>query len=189
MGLLEGFRAGFPKRNGFLRDGAVLAGLCLAAIPGCDRDFGTPWTATGPDTTVVAVDPDPIHPDTADADTVVPPVVKPPPVLIQSLYVPDLVVGLGETRPAAVQVRPSDATSPLYEMTSDKPGVAEVTPDGLRGKGLGTATVTVNALDGSGKSARFKVTVELIRIACVLDACACGYDGKGNGKGGDRCEG
>lgn len=184
------FRAGGMRpANGF-----ALAAFCLWALAACERDFATPWSANGPDTTLVSVDPgkpDP-GPDTAGTGPdSQPPVVKPPPVLIRSLSAPDLRLGLGETRPLTVTVLPPDATSPLYEATSGDPDVAEVTPDGVRGKSLGSATVTLNALDGSGKTSRLKVTVELIRLPCLLGSCDCGYGEKGKGKGKgmeDGCE-
>jgi hypothetical protein len=111
-------------------------------------------------------------------------------ILIETLSATDLRMDVGQTKPAPVAVRPSSATSPLYEMTSSNPGVAQVTPYGIRGAGAGSATITVHALDGSGKSTKFHVIVDAIVKACVSLPCLCvaaatkeGDKGEGKDKG------
>jgi hypothetical protein len=162
------------------------AGLALLALFGCGRDFSTPWIATSPadsTSTVVGQKPDSSQ---TKPDTSKPVVVKPGPILIESLSAPDLRMDEGETKPARVTVLPADATSPLYEMTSSKPEVAEVTADGIRGAGKGTATITVHALDGSNKTTRFHVIVDAVIDICLLLPCLCGEKAKGKGK--DKCD-
>ena len=161
------------------------AALGVACIPGCERDFSTPWIPTQPDSVAVVAQ----RPDTVDAkphpvqDSLP---VKPRAILIESLSASDLRLQVGEIHPAPVLVLPANATAPLYEMTSSRPGVAEVTPDGIRGAGKGTATLTVHALDGSEKTASFHVAVDAALDICRL-SCQCTGAGKGKGnqaKGG-----
>lgn len=114
-------------------------------------------------------------------------------ILIESLSATDLRLSVGQTKPAPVTVLPANASSPLYEMTSSKPGVAEVTADGIHGSGAGSATVTVHALDGSGKTTHFHVVVDAILDGCLLIPCLClgkaAGNGKDDGKGKDEKNG
>jgi len=110
-------------------------------------------------------------------------------ILIESLSATDLRLNVGQTKPAPVTVLPANASSPLYEMTSSKPGVAEVTADGIHGSGAGSATVTVHALDGSGKTTHFHVVVDAILDGCLLLPCLCLGKAAGNGNGKDDGKG
>jgi hypothetical protein len=118
-------------------------------------------------------------------------------ILIETLSASDLRLSVGQTKPAPVTVLPSLATSPLYEMTSSKPGVAQVTTDGIRGSAEGSATITVHALDGSDKTTKFHVIVDAIVKACITLPCLCAAaatkqgdpgEGKDKGKDGDKVE-
>lgn len=165
------------------------AGLAVLTLFGCGRDYSTPWIATSPaDSTATVVSQKPDSSKTKP-DTGKPPVVvKPGPILIESLSAPDLRMNAGQTVAAQVTFLPPNATSPLYEMTSSKPEVAEVTADGIRGAGKGTATITVHALDGSNKTTRFHVIVDAVIDICILLPCFCGDKAKGKGKDKDDCD-
>jgi hypothetical protein len=165
-----------------------LAGIALgtACLTGCGmRDLSAPIFPTGPDSAAIVK----TGPQKTAKDTAHVPVIT---IRIESLSASDLRMDVGETKPAAITVLPLGATSPLYEMTSSKPGVAEVTPTGIRGAKAGSATITVHALDGSEKTTKFHVIVDAIADACVLLPCLCVVaaakqggtaDGNGNGNG------
>jgi hypothetical protein len=156
----------------------------LTVLAGCERDFSSPWIPTSPSDSGSVVASKPETP--AKKDTSAPPVITvSTSILIESLSASDLRMNAGETKPAAVTVSPTNATSPLYEMTSSKPKVAEVTAKGIHGAGAGSATITVHALDGSNKTTHFHVIVDAIVDGCLLLPCLClgKIDGNGNGKG------
>ena len=167
---------------------AAWAGMGFAMFVGCQRDFSTPLMPTGPDTTAVVVppgnpkpkpEPTPAKPDTAPT--------KPKTILIESLSASDLRMNAGEIRPAPVAVLPANATSPLYELTSNNPEVAEVTAEGIRGAGEGSATITAHALDGSDKTTKFHVIVDAVFNICLLPCvCLAAEMGEGKGKGKDK---
>lgn len=167
---------------------AVLAGFGIACLLGCERDFSTPLLTAPSDSTAVPAQ----KPDTAkpkpDPDPDPDPVVSRP-VLIESLAAGDLRLTVGQTKPAPVTVLPANATSPLYEMTSSKPGVAEVTPDGIRGAGAGSATITVHALDGSEKTTKFHVVVDALFQICLLPCLCLGKTAADDGNGKDKDKG
>lgn len=165
------------------------AALAMAVLTGCGRDFSESLAATPSDSVSVAVAKPVSSPQakkdssSAKANT---------PILIESLTASDLRMKVGETKPAPVTVLPSNATSPLYEMTSSKPGVAEANSDGIHGTGAGSATITVHALDGSGKTTRFHVIVDAIIEICLLPCVCLGKvtdKGDGKGKGKDNGDG
>src|SRR3954464_10030008 len=110
----------------------------IAIFLGCnERDFSTSLPSTTSDSGSVAaakpVSPTPEKKDTVSIN------VGTSGILIESLSASDLRLSVGQTKPAPVTVLPANASSPLYEMTSSKPGVAEVTPDGIHGSGAGSA--------------------------------------------------
>jgi len=159
-----------------------IAGIAMAVLTGCGRDFSESWSAAPSDSGSVAVA-KPVSPPQAKKDSSSNPVKSA--ILIESLSAADLRMKVGETKPAPVTVAPSNATSPLYEMTSSKPGVAEANSEGIHGTGAGSATITVHALDGSGKTTHFHVIVDAVVDSCLLLPCLClgKLAGKGNGKG------
>ncbi len=178
----------------------AIAGLglsCLCGPWGCgSRDLSAPMYPTGSngpsgsDSVAIAKP----GPQVTAKDSARDPV---EPILIETLSATDLRMELGETKPAPVTVLPARATSPLYELTSSNPAVAKVTPDGIRGAGAGSATITVHALDGSGKTTRFHVIVDAIAKACVSFPCLCiaaamktsdNGEGKDKGQGGQKAE-
>ncbi len=154
---------------------AVAPGLfLLGSMMSCGRDYATPWLPTAPRDSIHVVG-NLIPKDSTH-------VIKPPdPVLITGVSAPDMRLAIGETKLAAVNLDPVNATSPVYEMTSSKPVVAEVRPEGIHANLPGTATITVHTLDGSEKIARFKVTVDPNLVVC-LGNCGCGEGGKGKDK-------
>lgn len=164
---------------------AVLAGLTV--LVGCERDFSSPWSPASPSDSGSVVASKPETPTKKDTLTV-PVITKPISILIESLSASDLRLKVGETKPALVTVSPSNASSPLYEMTSNKPNVAAVTANGIHGAGAGSAIITVHTLDGSNKTAHFHVIVDAILDGCLLLPCLClgKIDGKGNGKGNGK---
>jgi hypothetical protein len=153
------------------------------------RDLSTPLFPTGSDSVAVSV---PV-PQKTSQDTAHGPSGK---ILIESLSASDMRLTVGQSKPAPVSVFPANATLPRYELTSSKPGVAQVTADGIRGAAEGSATITVHALDGSGKSTKFHVIVDALVKACVTLPCLCaaakrtdpGGEGNGNGKGSGKGE-
>jgi len=156
----------------------------IAILCGCnERDFSAPWPSTPSDSGSVAVA-KPVSPPKEKKDTVAIQVGTTG-ILIESLSATDLRLSVGETRPAPVTVLPANASSPLYEMTSSKPGIAEVTAQGIHGSGAGSATITVHTLDGSDKTTHFHVIVDALLDSCLLIPCLClgKAAGKGNGKG------
>jgi hypothetical protein len=169
----------------------AFAGLALAALAGCERDFSTSWLPAKTDSTAVAAT-KPESKSAKDTASTRKPSGPPsdPEVPIESLSASDLRLKVGETKPAPVTVAPANASSPLYEMTSSKPSVAEVTADGIKGVGAGSATITVHALDGSEKTTKFHVIVDAVFEICLLP-CLClgkkapkGDGDKGKDKGG-----
>lgn len=154
----------------------------IGGLLGCNREFDSPLLS--PSKTPVDTSPPAVIVGTTD--TAKPVVVIPPkPVLIQSFVVEDLRLNAGTTKEAVVKALPADATSPRWEMSSGKPSVAEVRADGIYGKSAGTATITIQALDGSGKTARFQVIVDaLLPGICVLSPCLC----VGKPKEREKCE-
>lgn len=133
-------------------------------------DSGSVVIDPGPvvvDSGPVVVDPGPIVIDSEPGGTDPGPVVvdsgsvgiDPGPILIDSLEVSDLLLVVGELLPAPVAVLPADATSPGYGMSSSDPRIADVTAQGIVGIGAGAVSITVRALDGSGATAVFKVSV------------------------------
>jgi hypothetical protein len=144
----------------------------LAGMWSCGRDYGTPWIPVAPrDSSIISVKPqDTSHPD-----------IKPPgPVLIASVTAADMRLNAGDTKAPAIKLSPDNATSPVYELTSSKPLVADVRAEGIHANLPGTATITVHTLDGSEKTAHFKVTVDAIIDVC-LGLCGCGdKGGEGN---------
>jgi hypothetical protein len=186
--LLKDHPKDVPERSAWAARGTarlIWITVCLMAM-GCGmRDLSAPIFPTGSDSVAVSV---PV-PQKTGKDTSKGPVEK---ILIESLSASDLRLTVGQTKPASVLVLPSFATTPQYEMTSSKPGVAEVTAGGIRGAAEGSATITVRALDGSGKSTRFHVIVDALVKACVTLPCLCvaakqgdkgdkSGQGKGNG--------
>jgi hypothetical protein len=164
----------------------------IVILCGCnERDFSAPWPSTPSDSGSVAVA-KPVSTPTEKKDTVAIHVGTTG-ILIETLSATDLRLSVGETKPAPVSVLPANASSPLYEMTSSKPGVAEVTAEGIHGSGAGSATVTVHALDGSGKTTHFHVVVDAILDSCLLIPCLClgkvAGNGNGKGKGGNNGNG
>ncbi|MBW8886429.1 MAG: Ig-like domain-containing protein [Fibrobacteres bacterium] len=159
----------------------------LVVLWGCnERDFSSPWPSTPSDSgSVVAAKP--VSPPKEKKDTVS--IHVGTTILIESLSATDLRLSVGETKSAPVSVLPSNASSPLYEMTSSKPGVAEVTANGIHGSGAGSATITVHALDGSGKTTHFHVIVDAILDGCLLLPCLCLGKLAGDGKGKDKGNG
>lgn len=158
-------------------------GIAVLLLAGCERDFSSPWlpTPSSDSNSVVASKPEtPSKKDTS----VVPVITKPISILIESISASDLRMNVGDTKPAPVAVSPNNATSPLYEMTSSKPKVAEVTANGIHGTGAGSAVITVHTLDGSNKTTHFHVIVDAILDSCILIPCLCldKLAGKGNGK-------
>lgn len=176
---------------------AALGLACLCGPWGCgSRDLSAPMYPTasndpgGSDSVAVAKP----GPQVTAKDTARKPIET---ILIETLSATDLRMDVGQTKPAPVTVLPARATSPLYEMTSSNPSVAQVTPNGIRGAGAGSATITVHALDGSGKTTRFHVVVDAIVKACVSFPCLCvavamktadNGEGKGKGQGGEKAE-
>lgn len=161
--------------------GAAPSLFLIGALLGCNRDFENPLLAS------TTAKPDTIAPTVTvgTTDTAKPVVVIPArPVAIESFTAPDMRLDAGQTVPAAVTVLPANATSPLYEMISNKPGIAEIRAEGVYGKSAGTATIAIRALDGSGKTGRFLATVDAIPILCVLSPCLCLQKNKGK----DKCE-
>jgi hypothetical protein len=167
----------------------AFAGLALAALSGCERDFSTSWLPAKSDSTAVAATKPGSQSSRDTASARKPPDPSGDPAIpIESLSASDLRLKVGETKPAPVTVLPADASSPLYEMTSSKPGVAAVTADGIKGVGAGSATITVHALDGSEKTTKFHVIVDAVFDICLLPCLCLGKkapkgDGGGDGKG------
>ena len=65
-------------------------------------------------------------------------------------------------------VAPANTTNKNMKWSSDKPSVAEVSASGVvRGIGSGTATITVEAIDGSKLKAACKITVKSILVGSV----------------------
>ncbi len=170
----------------------VLKRICpvcfgILILWGCnERDFSAQLPSSPSDSGSVAVA-KPVSPTQEKKDTVSIHV-ETGAILIESLSASDLRLTVGQTKPAPVSVLPADASSPLYEMTSSKPGVAEVTADGIHGSGAGSATVTVHALDGSGKTTHFHVIVDAL-LDCLLIPCLClgkvADEGNGKDKGNE----
>jgi hypothetical protein len=183
MGLLNGHAASARARR--LRGPAMLA-VCIAGwlLAGCSRDFSSPYLPTSPEFAGSAWTQD--HDGNGVADSVekyAPGCSNAPSsclaialaqagatgnpadtshhgvILVQSVSAPDLRLAVGETRPADVKLLPENATSRNYELSSQNGNVAVVRPSGIYGAGLGTAIVTVHALDGSDKIGQFQVTV------------------------------
>ncbi len=62
-------------------------------------------------------------------------------------------VYVNETKNPEISVQPANATNPALNYTSSDEAIAVVNPDGtITGKGYGSAEITVQATDGSGKS-------------------------------------
>lgn len=60
----------------------------------------------------------------------------------------------------AITIEPHDASIKTLEWTSSKPNIVTVDENGvITGTGVGTATVTGKAIDGSGKTVKIKVTI------------------------------
>jgi hypothetical protein len=93
------------------------------------------------------------------ADTSTPDTGGGKPILVESISAPDLRLTVGEMRPAQVELLPVEATSRTYELSSRNGDVAVVKPGGIYAAGVGTASITVHALDGSGKTGEFRVIV------------------------------
>ncbi|MDB5106578.1 MAG: hypothetical protein JWP91_4267 [Fibrobacteres bacterium] len=149
----------------------------LTGLTGCSRDFNSPYLAEPQDNTSPwAIDSD--HDGVADSVEKYAPgctseadiclalaqqaqaLGKPAgDVLVTSISAPDMTLAVGETKSAQVQLLPANATSKNYELSSKNGNVAVVRPGGIYAAGEGTSTVTVHALDGSDKTAQFKVTV------------------------------
>ena len=158
----------------------------LTGLWNCARDYDTPWIATAPGDSITVSKG--VKPVIVPKDTT-PIVIKPPdPILITAVTAADMRLLMGETSQAVVGLAPDNATSPVYEMTSSRPAVAEVRPEGIHGILPGTATITVHTLDGSEKIARFKVTVDPIIDVC-LGLCGCDGEGKPKTKGKDCGDG
>lgn len=159
----------------------VPACVGIAMLAGCnERDFSAALLTPSDSGSVAAAKPVSQPKPKQDTLSVH---VTPSGILIESLSASDLRLTVGETKPAPVTVLPSNATSPLYEMTSSKPEVAEVTSDGIHGTGAGSATITVHALDGSGKTTKFHVIVDAVFEICLLPCLCLGKSaGKGDGK-------
>jgi hypothetical protein len=141
----------------------------LGALAGCNRDFESPLLSPVRTDSVAPI----ITIGTTDtAQSVV--VIPPAPVLIESFAAEEMRFEAGKTMSPAISVLPANATSPIYEMISGKPSVAEVRAEGIYGKAAGTATISIKALDGSGRTGAFKVTVDEAPPAiCLLSPCLC----------------
>lgn len=70
-----------------------------------------------------------------------------------------LALEIGQTATLTASVRPQNATNPGVKWESSNDAVVSVADGVVTAKAVGTATITVTALDGSGKSASCVVTV------------------------------
>ncbi len=81
-----------------------------------------------------------------------------------------------ETFVFSVSVEPADATDKRVSYASDNPAVAVVNADGcITAVGAGSCTITVKAMDGSGKKTSFTVYVEPL-VPLVLEGVDMSHD-------------
>lgn len=177
-------RSVLPKLMTALR-GVAPSLFLMGALLGCSRDFESPLlasTTAKPDSTPPVI-------TVGTTDTAKPVVIVPAkPVPIEAFAAADMRMVAGETSPATVAVLPANASSPLYEMISSKPAVAEIRAEGVFGKSAGTASITIRALDGSERTGGFQVIVDSLPVICILSPCLCLEKDKGNGNGKGKCE-
>ena len=84
------------------------------------------------------------------------------PVSTVSIVEKKITIGVDETIPLEVAVKPTDATYKELNYDSENPSVAVIDEQGnITGKGVGTTTITAKTTDGTEKTATTSVTVTM----------------------------
>lgn len=172
MGVLRSSGRAQPRRGrGFL--GALL----LVAFGGCGRDFESPflpgsagyagraWTTDydgdGIADSVAKYAPGCLDTPKRCLNKALAVARGDGPRPVTSISAPDLALTIGRSKAPRVAILPPEASQSAFALASGDPGVARIRDSLVVGASLGTTQVTVTALDGSGKSGFFKVTVGL----------------------------
>ncbi len=87
-------------------------------------------------------------------------------VQIKSVTVPDLKIPLGSLAVPSITYDPANASNKAYTLAHGSDTVVQIVGDSIRGRSLGTATVTATFFDG-GLEKFFQVTVEPVKVDSV----------------------